>query len=1276
MPYMDEDVDLENSAHMESTDNVLLDVLPEHQHPFLEKLDLLSTQIDKKIGEWKNTPETSLSKKQKKEFTHALNDFQSQISAWTATVKKAEAQALISEMAQHDTGSALSAHNNKNFVHQAGLKATLTTFDQLENQIDQQIKARKNLPITLQNNDFSHAAEFRTQLSEFKKMVHDVRTALTDGINTGSVPSKAEGSAHHSSTGLFLTPSNMPFVDDINKFKAIGAKLNTINIGNHVEINQGLWQVGRNISQIGKNMLHEKYTAECQLASPHLKLNAQEKDEIGTTLAYLSGYQQARAIKNQLKNLASQLETKNSTDSIKLATNLRDFALFFDAQAKRYHGDSAAHDLAAHTIFMRKNLLKIFDEDILPGTDVAIKKSVGIKLGISASLTDIPGISKVLPEAFTTWLKISANATANTGYDRSVTIALDGRENYSYKKEGLLSFGGEGKLNVSALSSTASGSKKIAAHSFIYTAKSPDDISKQSALQKNNGHILSETILSNPKVRSLYQGMAHAQNKINKLFGFSISDPHIHLHTTINTLERASGSEVVMDYALSKLKIKHEQENSFPLHNLNVLSTGQTAASKAGTATAQKNPNEVSTKEYGASLSLGSTALSSLIAPEKVTEKALSGLLAGELAASYSHNLTKTVFCGTTLKPTHDLLSTTHTHSYKNSVKLAENIQEKVWQAKTQEKLPEHLKNTCDVFKDIHQPLDTTEKKLAHLTSTMAALTSLEENFSKFEQAAPLLMTATNNSVDFQHPYYRQLYNTALDTITPHQLDNDQILKKLPGNADPLNSAALNMLAHSHNTAQEIVGRVWDSYSTALGMLELTSLGRLNPSEDLKTHPELKEAIEKFVEAYTNLSKKIAKPNIDLSLDKLYRHAAIESPDVSEKIATTKKSEGGFSASLFSALRAVNIVAGDKNGQLTTAVGQSKKASVGIETSTKKSETTKTSNPLGKGESVATSWTGKVGGFATFAINQMPSNQGLVRFLTPNNISADALVAAVADVYGNNTAEKLTSKAIAQGAARLIDRDKNKNFSITATDYQGQLQNITLSTKIEKKVEAAIDPGKIATLAAATAGVPITASANASKTESRTEVDLVMMGPELSYQISQFGELAAYGIDKDCAADIKEKLAILTTVNTPVLPHESKIASSPNNASTPKTTDVPEEVTIGRAAIQKTFESFFEKTATDKRIQYKYFGLNSVGELLNQFSAISDKKITKENDGSFNLKGFELFNQNVINEYVARKSDEEKTSKNILNAPPKEDFFKTMGIERSHVTCITQSTHI
>ena len=87
-----------------------------------------------------------------------------------------------------------------------------------------------------------------------------------------------------------------------------------------------------------------------------------------------------------------------------------------------------------------------------------------------------------------------------------------------------------------------------------------------------------------------------------------------------------------------------------------------------------------------------------------------------------------------------------------------------------------------------------------------------------------------------------------------------------------------------------------------------------------------------------------------------------------------------------------------------------------------------------------------------------------------------------------------------------------------------------------------------------------------------------------------------------------------------------------------------------------------------------YFGLNSVGGLLSQFSEVPDKVIKKEGDGTYTLKGFDLFNPEVVADYIARKQDEGKTAKNMFSDPVKTDIFEEMGVTRAHIMALLQQT--
>ena len=1077
---------------------------------FREHLQCLRTGIDQKICE---VHQSDIPLGIKKSLATFLENTKKELEGLPIKVMMM-AHTILSELNQQKQGEEkinehtyLSALKNK--IKNPAYALMLTALNQIEKKVSQQahLLVGQSLGPLHVNLRIPHADLVASVLA---KVVDDIRAAsqaaasVTVEIGHMDVQVGETKTDKNNKVDLFL--DHQACIADTEKFTKTSTYLRalvpSVSARDQVLMEKTIQQ----IDVLTKRIVDARYLTELKLVE-NKKLSAQARSEVAQTVSYFVGYQQAREIKKKLKSIASHMGSNGMGQSSVVMEKLRHLALFFDAQSKRYLGESAAHNLVSHALFSSNHRFKLFDELALPGTSTSINKTIDLKSGVGSSVAIFPG------------MKVGGGVTLGVGRALNITTSFDGRESYSHKEELSASLNADIKAAFSYFSAGAGAALSHTFESKNYSANTLDGISKHIALEENSHRRLPDTMLLAPAVQNIFSSLVRSENALNNIVGLSKSDPNLRLYTTIKNLEMASGSEIVMAYALKQLGMDSvQQEPVFSLHELNPLTTGSSAASKVGIAKARTNPNEVKSVSVSAAAGTNTAFISNLLMSGN--EKAAVMMPSIDANVSASGEWVKTVFHGTTLKPTHDLMSMAHTRSYAHSVSMANDIQKLVWQAKTQEgsALPKHLDGACQLMARIDAPLHAEEEVVQHIAFALNALRTLEKYFSQFEKAAPLLLMAAKNSADFSLSYDKNFYNEALTTILSHQLDGDKTLKKIDHLNETGGTTRPSQLANTHEAAREIVGRVWDSYSAALGMIELSGLGRISSLlKNLDQHAPIKNMLTEFVEVHTALAEKLANPNLGLSLDSLYRHAALESPDVSEKNVKATKREAALALSKAN----VSSILPTATLGLTSILSSSQALALGGSVATKTTRVSGANNPLGNGVSETVTYTGTLSGLMT-ALNGFSKNPKTINCLVPDNIFSEALLNACAAIYQDIDPTSLTLGGSARMATRALERDKSKQISVVATKYEATLQALVVNTTISKSIKSNVDFAKLS------GATGVSAKLGAGKTESRTEVGLVMMGPELSYNISQLGELAAYGIDKDAAKKIKEQRMILT----------------------------------------------------------------------------------------------------------------------------------------------------
>ena len=790
----------------------------------------------------------------------------------------------------HDTGSTSS-------ISQIRLEKALHIVAQELEKIDSEILVYKNraaaFSVADKHNNFSlsvnklfdrpiwddsratYAKNFHQELknlrNELSEIRNEVNNALIESSSTNDHASistdRSFGSSDSSivsSISSFIKKSTHPLMLDAELFTGISTALNNLDMSNYPQAKEKLNQISLSINTLSKNMASTQLESQLALNN-NPEYGEKEKQFFSYALAYNTGYEQTRSIKNNLKDLATSLEKNIGEAAQDLSSTLRTCAKLFNAQDKRYKAEMATARLEAHAIFEAKHLLKNLNE-APPGSKVDIASSFEIKGGMGQLPTQLPGNHL-----------LRLNVLAKLGTAHNETYGANAYGKYYYKNEYSGGVGLEANAAGMGISAGFSATANRTRRSDYYEAKTPEALIKHKTTKKNDQRYLPQPLLDSAVIQNTGKDYVVIKNVLNKISGLNPSDPNEPIFVTTKMLKAAVGSEIIIQDCLKKLGITplHSQD-PFNLHEITPISTGKTIASIPGTALAQKNPSVVTTYEVSGNAGIGTSGAYPYVSQIKPFASLLPTV---NRSTSATATFTNTLFNGTALKPTHELMSTAHTQNYKESMAIAQKVLS-MWHTKSGSmSLPNHLQEASALIAKIALPI-TQENFISHIHDASQALTKLQTNFDCFEKSAAFFKDAIRKNVALDHPYYRSEYINCVKEMAQHQLHGD---KKLPQEPQKkLGNAQLD------EDAQETIGRTWDTYSSALGMIELSVLGKIpKDTQD----PMLQEALEQFVTQYTRLAKKIALPNLPLTQDELYRHAAIVSPEVDEKKSLSAKTE-------------------------------------------------------------------------------------------------------------------------------------------------------------------------------------------------------------------------------------------------------------------------------------------------------------------------------------------------------------------------------------------------
>lgn len=805
----------------------------------------------------------------------------------------------------------------------------------------------------------------------------------------------------------------------------------------------------------------------------NVDLPTEAKERLISTRLSLARYEATKTIKKMLSEYATKLEKDPKT--AKFSEIVRDLEVVMRALSKQCKAEAALQAIKAHEFFEKKHKLNIF-EDSLPGTTTHQSFTLVGRLGIGAGIANLTG---------------QASVTGGGGGTSESTITQEPEGSFIATRNINLGPAARAQastpLSIGEISTSASASRSYSSNQ--YRANDVHTLVHHQAVQSSNAQ---KQIAIKQKIFTL---TAPIKNFVReKLLDLNQIDPNQPIYATRKTLAGAIGTEQILQRTLSKYGTDISKHNKLSVLDIDPPSQGPTAASEPGTKKPRHNPIKTTiysgkiSAQTGLKLGTAQTAgyefdvqnrvadtASGIVTPANaLTASLLTSSVLPSVEATANATLKRQIsrFDGTLLKPTHELLSTAHTKDYATSFNTAKSLHT-AWQIQTTTALPLHLRTIDNLFKSANLSFDSAHL-MTHIENANNALTDMHQQYAEFEEAASLLVNLTHQSVDFKSPYYKKMYNEAVSQIKRHQFDTDITFAEIP-KSELASYGDTTVAKPSPDKVQEALGKIWDSYSSALGIAEIATLGPLK-NKSIDAQPELKAEVDLFIKQYDQFAKKLANPTLPFSADELYRHASITSPHISESTSTTHETTSRVVANLGAGLngllktKPLKYVLHHHDYKLTTPAKTTsafEKHPIEVDTYGTNSATFSDKN-----------WETKL----KKDIASLPEED-------QKSLITAARAFAMRQTYTPHPT--LTSKPV----------------QITVTRSQGQLQSITIAQQ-DKNGFDAHPTFPVSGAEPFFAGVDATLDINKTKVVNR------MIGPELNQNIKELKFLESYGIDK------------------------------------------------------------------------------------------------------------------------------------------------------------------
>lgn len=941
-----------------------------------------------------------------------------------------------------------------------------------------------------------------------------------------------------------------------------------------------------------KNILETKAATLRGIAQQKMAYYAAQSTYKADAEMYFAAYRQAKKIQHMAEEAAAKIMTQEAMHLYQpdhlLHDDIATLAILFRAQKNLYKGAASEADLNAHALYEQHHLLKVFGNNMVSGDRVAETETYSAQLGVAAPLA--PPVDA--------W----AGVHGEIGFIKSTYLNHDRNLNYIEQWHGGLGIQARANFKPIGSAGLGLGTRLTLRGDYFQTTgddKGRDAIAKYSLIMKNNWRWMPETLLARPLTRVIYRRIQRAFNWLHRLEGYTPANINKPIYATTRTLEKAQSAKPILaaKYAdLTQRLEQHASNTQIEVPTVDLSSTLSFDSTRSLTlsmpAVASKNhspkkreaPWQIIKSTLAGDIQAGSASLHHGL--DEDAQK-FSGLMPSASANAYaSAEITSSTLHLALLRPPHELLSTEQTYSYETSRALAQDIIASVWKSASTASgaaLPTHLQATDALMAKIEQPL--TADVLDHLSTTTQVLRQLAFDFSEFEKVGSQFTAATK--LDLRQPFFLKEYQKLSKAMRSYQLTKNYLPTTKP---------------LRYKKAQMEVANIYARFSEALGMIKLAALGRLQQEGDIH-NVALNDALALFQNEYDALAKKLARPDLPLTQDALYRYGALEVPNKIKQVYGELSAGAGIGIAAPLPLR-------EFYPDITVTP-------LGITAPfTKPNKNDHTSTDfLGISKDIKRTWK-KVsqhpdpllqGFFKTSSHRVVINTAGLGDWLSTKNLSLvnhssiEGKLSKQALANTMHNMERPTANALSlQAIANALHLVKGSVGTTWTTVYREDELQYTAVTRANEKSTYNYSPNLAQAI-----GAKLTVGYATSETSSKT---INMMGPDLAYHALQFTALAEHGIDETQIGKIDAAMQLANPMRS-------------------------QELIF-------LLQPLFTKAANNATVLFNYFGLNGIGGLLQKFSQENlTAPVPKKANGHFQwTHGMALFHQDIVDVYQQRQT--------------------------------------
>lgn len=906
---------------------------------------------------------------------------------------------------------------------------------------------------------------------------------------------------------------------------------------------------------------------------------------------YFTAYRQAKKIQRIAEKAAAKITIQQATHLSQsdhlLHDDIATLAILFRAQKNLYKGVASEADLNAHALYEQHHLLKVFGNNMVSGDRVAETETYSAQLGVAAPLPPVDA-----------W----AGVHGEIGFIKSTYLNHDRDLNYIEQWHGGLGLQARANFKPIGSAGMGLGTRLTLRGDYFQTTgddKGRDAVAKYSLIMKNNWRWMPETLLARPLTRIIYRRIQRAFNWLHRLEGYTAANINKPIYATTRALEKAQSAKPILAAKYAELEQRIHQRTSNTQIELATVDLSSApsfdstrsltlsmpaVASKNNSPQKRETPWRIIKGTLAGDIQAGSASLHHGLAEDA---QKFSGLIPSANASAYaSAEITSSTLHLVVLRPPHELLSTEHTYSYEKSRALAQEIIASVWKSPYTARgtaLPAHLQATDALMAKIEQPL--TADVLDHLSTTTQVLRQLAYDFSEFEKVGSQFTAATK--LDLGQSFFSQEYQKLSKAIRGYQLTKNYLTTTKP---------------LRYKKAQKEVANIYAHFSEALGMIKLAALGRLQQKGDID-NTALNDALALFQNEYDALAKKLARPDLPLTQDALYRYGALEVPN---KI---KQVYGELSVGA-----AIGIATPLPLREFYPDITLNPLGITAPFTKPNKNDHTST-DFFGIGKDIKRSWKRvsqhpdplQQGFFKTNSHRVFINTAGLGDWLSTKNVpfvdkqSMEKKLSKQALANTMHNMDRPTAKALSlQAIANALHLVKGSVGTTWTTVYREDELQYTAVTRTNEKSTYNYSPNFAQAI-----GAKLTVGYATSESSSKT---ISMMGPDLAYHVLQFAALAEHGINEKQIGKIQSAMHLANPMRSQEL--------------------------------NSLLQPLFTKAADHATVLLNYFGLNGIGGLLQKFSQENlTAPISKKAHGHFQwTHGMALFHQDVVDVYQQRQT--------------------------------------